>query len=120
MNDKHDLVAVLRHYGTRVPEVRRWSSIKCVIHNDKQASATISPDREMFFCHACDFGGDVYELIMKMEGVGFKDAVNRAEIITHGSRKAVSSNFKSRGSLLPQIKGYRPKGRRYIPARYGD
>jgi DNA primase len=118
MNDKHDLVAVLRHYGTRVPEVRRWSSIKCVIHNDKQASATISPDREMFFCHACDFGGDVYELIMKMEGVGFKDAVNRAETLTNGSRRELSHKFKQGDNLLPRIKGDNKRSGRFIPSRH--
>jgi DNA primase len=120
MTGNHDLVMVLNHYGTKCSDGRSWQSIRCVLHKDSHASASISPDREMYFCFVCDFEGNVYQLIMEKEGLDYQDAINRAEIITHGSRKAVSSNFKQRGSLLPQIKGYRPKGRRYIPTRYSD
>lgn len=119
MNDKHDLIAVLTHYGTRIPEVRRWSSIKCVLHDDKQASAAVSPDREMFFCHACDFNGDVYAVIMRKEGVTFKDAVSRAETITNGSRRKLSQQFKHTNNLLPKIKGNKPRSGRFIPTRHG-
>lgn len=120
MNDKHDLRAVLEHYGTRCPEVRRWSSIRCVLHDDRQASASVSPDREMFFCHACNFEGDVYAVIMRREGVNFKDAVERAERITNGNRRKVSSEFKRRDNLLPQVKRTDKRSGRFIPTRYSD
>lgn len=117
MTSKHDLAAVLKHYGTNCPEKRQWSAIKCVIHDDTHASAAVSPDREMFFCHACDFAGDVYELIMRKEGVGFKDAVSRAETITNGSRRELSHQYKRTDSLLPEVKRHNKKSGRFIPTR---
>jgi DNA primase len=119
MMDKHDLVSVLNYYGCNARDNRSWSSVKCVLHNDKHASASVSPDKEMFFCFVCDFEGDVYKVIMAKEGITRRqDAISRAEIITNGNRRKVSQEFKRRDSLLPQIKRDKQRNRRYIPTRY--
>ena len=116
--DKHDLENVVIHYGGKIRNGSRWVPLKCVIHDDATASATINLREQIYSCFVCDIYGDVYELIMKKEGVGFKDAVNRAETITNGNRSKILRNTKRRDSLLPQVKGNHKRGGRYIPARY--
>lgn len=117
MRGKHDLVTVLQYYGSTARDGSSWMSVKCILHNDTHASASISPDREMYFCFVCDFEGDVYKVIMNKEGTTKENAINRAETITNGYRREVSSQYKSRDSLLPPIKGDRKKRGRYVPTR---
>ena len=118
MDDKHDLVTVLNYYGSNVRDNRSWASIKCVLHDDRHASASVSPDKEMFFCFVCDFEGDVYKVIMSKEGIPRRqDAIKRAETITNGFRRKVSSEFKPRDSLLPSVKRTVKRGGRFIPTR---
>lgn len=117
MKGKHDLVTVLQHYGSNARDGRSWMSVKCILHKDSHASASVSPDREMYFCFVCDFEGDVYKLIMQKEGTDKEDAISRAETITNGYRRAVSSQYRSRGSLLPPVKGHNRKRGRFVPTR---
>jgi len=120
LNDKHDLETVVKYYGGRVGTSTRWQATKCVIHPDAHASATVNIREQLYSCFVCDLYGDVYELIKKKEGIEFKDAVARAESITNGNRSTVLRSTKRRDSLLPQIKGNKQRGGRYIPARYSD
>ena len=118
MNDPHDLVEVLRHYGTKCRDGYNWASVRCVLHDDKMASAEVSPDRQVYICFVCDFKGNVYNLISEKEGITYKDAINRAEIITNGRRREVLRKYNSSNSLLPKVKGNNKRGGRYIPSRY--
>lgn len=40
---------------------------KCPFHNERTASFTVSPDKEIFYCFGCHVGGDVITFISKME-----------------------------------------------------
>ena len=50
---------------------------KCPFHEDKNASFIVSPDKNLFHCMGCDAAGSVIDLVMKLDGLTFKDAVQK-------------------------------------------
>ncbi|KAB0670157.1 DNA primase [Oryzomonas sagensis] len=47
----------------------------CPFHGEKTPSFNVNPAREVFHCFGCGEGGNAFSFIMKMEGVGFPEAV---------------------------------------------
>jgi len=47
----------------------------CPWHDDTHPSLQVNPERQSFKCWVCDIGGDVFTFVMKMEGVGFPEAL---------------------------------------------
>ncbi len=47
----------------------------CPWHDDTRPSLQINPERQSFKCWVCDVGGDVFDFIMKTEGVEFREAL---------------------------------------------
>jgi DNA primase len=47
----------------------------CPFHGEKTPSFNVNPGRAIFHCFGCGIGGDVFSFIMKMEGLGFPEAV---------------------------------------------
>jgi DNA primase len=47
----------------------------CPFHKEKTPSFVVSPTKGIFHCFGCGVGGDVFSFIMKMEKVGFSEAV---------------------------------------------
>jgi DNA primase len=56
----------------------------CPFHQEKTASFSVTPDRNMFYCFGCHAGGDMVSYIMKREAMEFREAVeylaNRAGV----------------------------------------
>jgi len=117
MTDKPDLASVLDHYGTTVPNKAGYISIRCVLHEDTQASATVNIDKQRYHCFVCQFDGDVYDVVANKEGLGFKDAIARAEVIANGNRTQVRRPTQSSNGLLPARSGNNKGSRRYVPPR---
>ena len=91
--------------------------MKCVLHDDTQASATVNIDKQRYHCFVCHFDGDVYDVVANKEGLGFKDAIARAEVIANGNRAQVRRTTGSTNGLLPAKSGNNKGSRRYIPPR---
>jgi DNA primase len=47
----------------------------CPFHNEKTPSFTVTPEKNLYYCHGCHKGGDVIDFIMEMEKLPFVDAV---------------------------------------------
>lgn len=77
-----NISVLLYHYGAkRVPEGRGWRKMQCPFHSDKHASAGVNHEKEAFNCLGCDVTGNVYNIIQKVERIGFREAKSRAEEI---------------------------------------
>jgi DNA primase len=92
---------IVNFYGGEVREGRNVS-VRCCIHNDTRRSAVIDTYGNLYFCHTCGKGGSALDIIMEKEGIGFKDAVERADEILAGGGNAVRSESKRRGRAIPR------------------
>jgi DNA primase len=48
---------------------------RCPFHTDKTPSFSISPAKQVFHCHGCGAGGDVFQFIRLRLQCGFRDSV---------------------------------------------
>ncbi|HEX6968586.1 MAG TPA: DNA primase [Micromonosporaceae bacterium] len=49
----------------------------CPFHDEKTPSFTVSPTRNVYFCHGCGAGGDAIKFVMDAEHLTFVEAVER-------------------------------------------
>lgn len=74
VREASDLVAIA---GERVVLRRRgrdfWGC--CPFHNEKSPSFKIDPSTQLWHCFGCGEGGDVFSFVMKLDDLGFVDAV---------------------------------------------
>ncbi|MCE5287445.1 MAG: DNA primase [Pelosinus sp.] len=47
----------------------------CPFHHEKTPSFSVTPDKGFFYCFGCQNGGNVFNFLMKVENIGFIDAV---------------------------------------------
>ena len=51
----------------------------CPWHDDSRPSLQINPDRQSFKCLVCDYGGDVFSFVMRMENMEFREALELSQ-----------------------------------------
>lgn len=74
-----DIARVVGQYA----ELRRGGNANeliglCPFHKERTPSFTVTLDKQLFHCFGCQAGGDVFDFVMKVEGLAtFKDAVER-------------------------------------------
>ncbi|MGM0739841.1 MAG: DNA primase [Bacteroidota bacterium] len=69
----------------------------CPFHNEKTPSFNVSPSLGIYKCFGCGEAGDVFSFVMKMDGVGFEEAVR-----TLAERYNVTLPEKSEEQYDPQ------------------
>jgi len=60
-----------------IPDLKRGiaqQNVKCLFHDDNNPSMSANTDVGKYYCHTCGAKGDVFNLIMKYEGVSFWQA----------------------------------------------
>ncbi len=70
-----DIVDLLGNY---LPQLRRQGAMlvgHCPWHDDRKPSFQINPARQTWACWVCDIRGDVFDFVMRREGVDFRGAL---------------------------------------------
>ena len=84
IRENNDIVEVVSQYVHLKRSGRNYFGL-CPFHNEKSPSFSVSPDKQIFHCFGCGVGGNVITFISKIEGLGFKDAIEtlaeRANIV---------------------------------------
>lgn len=118
-DEKPDILSVWVELGGGEPHRSTgWVKVKCALHEERTASATINEDAQRVNCFVC-LGRpiDVYELVMRAEGLeDFAQAKQRAEVLAGSSYREVRSKSDEGGPRLPgtarrERGGYRPSWR---------
>ena len=100
VREASDIVAI---FGERVQLRQRGRDFWCCcpFHNEKTPSCKLDAANQLWHCFGCGEGGDVFSFVMKMDDVGFLDAVRtlaqRAHIeLAEDRRGGASSSKKAR------------------------
>ena len=74
IRSRADIVSVISEY---VPLKKRGKNYLglCPFHSEKDASFTVSPDKQLFHCFGCGEGGNAIAFLMKIENISFVEAV---------------------------------------------
>jgi DNA primase len=79
-----DDVEALRRQADIVAVVSDYTSLKraggsykglCPFHTERTPSFTVKPGDNVFHCFGCDASGDLYDFLMRIEGLAFPEAV---------------------------------------------
>lgn len=89
---------VLARYGIELVGRGRNRKALCPFHDDRNPSMSVSLDKGLWYCHACDLGGDVITFVQEIENVDFREA---CEILSSGR--------------LPELDPSIPQPRRFSP-----
>ena len=74
VKSSNDIVDVISQYISLKRSGRNYFGL-CPFHNEKSPSFSVSPDKQIFHCFGCGVGGNVITFISKIEGIGFKEAI---------------------------------------------
>jgi len=74
IKEKIDLAQFIGGY-VKVQKAGVNLKARCPFHNEKTPSFTISPAKGVWHCFGCGRGGDLFQFVMEMEHVEFKDAL---------------------------------------------
>ncbi|MGL5041535.1 MAG: DNA primase [Culicoidibacterales bacterium] len=76
IREKVDIVAVIGDYIALEKRGRNHIAC-CPFHEEKTPSFSVSEDKQIFYCFGCHQGGNVYNFLMKHEGLSFIEAVTK-------------------------------------------
>ena len=94
-----DLVALCRSRGIKLKKVGKNYKGRCPFHEEDNASFIITPGKNLWNCFGCSSGGDVIELVMRLDNLKFPEAV--AQLQTKpSSRQAAKTAAKEKISSL--------------------
>jgi len=77
-----DLAALVRARGVTLKRKGKQLVGLCPFHDDREPSLIVAPKKQLWNClGACSEGGDVYKWVMKSEGIGFREAHERLQLM---------------------------------------
>jgi len=72
-----DLVAVAQGRGLKLQKQGQDYVALCPFHKEQSPSFHITPTKNLFHCFGCGAAGSVIDFVMRLDGITFKDAVNK-------------------------------------------
>lgn len=82
----------LYEYAKQSVEFRKHSNkihyCECVFHHEKTPSLAFYEDNNRYYCYGCGATGNIYNWLMKMEGLNFGQAVQKVASMTGSDPKS--------------------------------
>ena len=75
IKNANDIVDVIGSYVKLVRKGRSYLGL-CPFHQEKTASFTVTPDKQMFYCFGCHTGGNVFSFMQQYNKLSFVDSVS--------------------------------------------
>lgn len=89
VKQKVSILDVVTQYASLKKAGNYWKA-KCPFHNEKTASFTVSPHKEIFYCFGCHEGGDVITFISKAENLS---QIEAAKFLAEENNIEIPNNF---------------------------
>ncbi len=109
VRENNDIVEVISQYVHLKRSGRNYFGL-CPFHNEKSPSFSVSPDKQIFHCFGCGVGGNVITFMTKIEGIGFKEAVEnlaeRANIVLPTLNNAEDSKKEERKAKVYKVNSF--------------
>ena len=77
VRERTDIVKLVSQYLTLKKAGGDNMTGLCPFHQEKTPSFSVSPGKQLFFCHGCGKGGDAIAFLRELEHLGFAEAVER-------------------------------------------
>ncbi len=74
IKNRVNIVDVIGEFVQLKPSGKNYKGL-CPFHSEKTPSFIVSPARGIFHCFGCGVGGNVFNFLMKLKGIGFPEAV---------------------------------------------
>lgn len=74
IRDKLDIAEIIGETVTLQRRGGRYWGL-CPFHQEKSPSFTVTPDKGVFYCFGCHKGGTIFDFVMEVEKVPWRDAV---------------------------------------------
>jgi len=105
LKDKVDIVALFSEFGIKLSKKGKSFIGLCPWHDDKNPSLSVDREKGLYNCFGCGESGDVFSLVEKMKGYGFKEALEflKQKAGTHviRSKPAPAAAHKTNDAPVP-------------------
>jgi hypothetical protein len=100
-----DIVSVVGQYVKLKKSGTQFSGL-CPFHKEKTRSFYVHPGKQLYHCHGCGAGGDVFKFVQKIENVSFFEAkkmlAERAGITAAPMTKAERKQYAVSRELIDE------------------
>ena len=71
-----DILQVVSEYVSLQRKGQRYWGL-CPFHGEKSPSFSVAPDKGFYYCFGCQSGGNIFQFVMQMDNVPFKEAARK-------------------------------------------
>lgn len=101
IKDRLDVDEVVGGYVQLKQAGRNFKGV-CPFHEEKTPSFVVSPEKGVYHCFGCGEGGDIFTFVQRMDGLDFRQALERlgeqagVELPDRGGREGERTQYKQR------------------------